>query len=197
MADIKDIIAKNLIELRKKNNLTQIGLAEKLNYSDNAISRWERGEVTPSIETLVQISEVFNVPLNSLLEDNAKQVSKARDKKEIINKLAIILLFVSLVWFIAVIGFIYGKLIFNLNLWTIFAWAVPASCLVMYPFNSYWGKYVYRFVILSVLVWTLLACVYLQFLQYNLWLIFFIGIPIQVALGIWAFIKPKNIKKYL
>ena len=85
MAEIKDIIAKNLIELRKKNNLTQIELAEKLNYSDNAISRWERGEVTPSIETLVHISEIFNVPINSLLEDNAKQVAKARDKKEIIN----------------------------------------------------------------------------------------------------------------
>lgn len=192
MADIKDIIANNIINLRKKNNMTQNELAEKLNYSDNAISRWERGEVTPNIETLIHISEVFNVPLNSLLEDNATKVATAQDKKEIINKLAIILLFVSLVWFIAVIGFTYGKLIFGLNLWTIFAWAIPASCLVMYPFNSYWGKYIYRFVILSVFVWTLLACVYLQWLQYNLWLIFFIGIPIQVALSIWSFIKPKK-----
>ena len=187
--------ANNIINLRKKNKLTQIELAEKLNYSDNAISRWERAEVTPNIETLVQISEIFNVPLNSLLEDNAVKVSSAKDKKEIINKLAITLLFVSLVWFIAVIGFIYGKLIFGLNLWTIFAWAIPASCLVMYPFNSYWGKYVYRFVILSVFVWTFLASIYLQCLQYNIWLIFFIGIPLQVALGIWAFIKPKNINK--
>lgn len=195
MADIKQIIANNIINLRKKNNLTQIELAEKLNYSDNAVSRWERAEVTPNIETLVQISEVFNVPLNSLLEDNAVKVSIVKDKKEIINKLAIILLFVSLVWFVAVIGYIYGNLIFGLNLWTIFAWAVPASCLVMYPFNSYWGKYVYRFVILSVFVWTLLACIYLQCLEYNIWLIFIIGIPIQVALGIWAFIKPKNINK--
>ena len=195
MADIKQIIANNIINLRKKNNLTQIELAEKLNYSDNAISRWERAEVTPNIETLVQISEVFNVPLNSLLEDNAVKASNIKDKREIINKLAITLLFVSLVWFIAVIAYIYGNLIFGLNLWTIFAWSVPASCLVMYPFNSYWGKYVYRFVILSVFVWTLLACIYLQCLQYNIWLIFIIGIPLQVALGIWAFIKPKNIQK--
>lgn len=192
MADIKEIIAKNIISLRKKHNMTQIELAEKLNYSDNAVSRWERAEVTPSIETLVQMSEVFNVPLNSILEDNVVEVITKRDRKETFNKLAVILLFVSLVWFISVIAFVYGKLIFNVNLWTIFAWSVPASCLVMYPFNSYWGKYIYKFVILSVFVWALLTCIYLQFLQYNLWLIFFIGIPIQSALGIWAFIKPKK-----
>jgi len=195
MADIKEIIANNIISLRKKHNMTQIELAEKLNYSDNAISRWERAEVTPSIETLVHMSEVFGVPLNSIIEDNAVETATKRDRKETINKLAVILLFVSLVWFVAVIAFVYGKLIFNLNLWTIFVWAIPASCLVMYPFNSYWGKYIYKFVILSVFVWSLLGCIYLQLLQYNLWLIFFTGIPIQVALGIWAFIKPKNIKK--
>ena len=195
MTDIKEIIAKNIINLRKKNNLTQNELAEKLNYSDNAISRWERAEVTPNIETLIQISEVFNVPLNSLLEENVVKAVSDRDKKEIINKLAVTLLFVSLVWFIAVIGYIYGNLIFGLNLWTIFAWSIPASCLVMYPFNSYWGKYIYKFIILSVFIWTLLACIYLQFLTYNIWLIFFIGLPIQLALCIWAFIKPKNIQK--
>lgn len=194
MSDIKEIIAKNIINLRKKNNLTQGELAEKLNYSDNAVSRWERAEVTPSIETLVQMSEVFNVPLQSLIEEDAVKTSTAHDKKEKINKLAVILLFVSLVWLIATIVFVYGKLIFKLNLWTSFVWAIPLSTLVMYPFNEYWGKYVYKFVILSVFVWTLLGSIYLQLIQYNLWLIFFTGIPIQVALGIWAFIKPRNTK---
>lgn len=195
MSNIKDIIAKNIINLRKKNNLTQTELANKLNYSDNAISRWERGEVTPSIETLVHLSEVFNVPLQNLIEDDAVKTSTVRDKKEKVNKLAVILLFASLVWLIATIVFVYGKLIFNLNLWTVFIWAIPLTTLVMYPFNEYWGKYVYKFVILSVFVWTFLGSIYLQFITYNLWLIFFTGIPIQVALGIWAFIKPKNNKK--
>ena len=63
MADIKQIIAKNIIDLRKKNKMTQNELAEKLNYSDNAVSRWERAEVTPSVETIEQIAEVFNVPI--------------------------------------------------------------------------------------------------------------------------------------
>ena len=195
MSDIKDIVAKNIIDLRKKNGLTQTELAEKLNYSDNAVSRWERGEVTPSIETLDQMSKIFNVPLSSLIEDNAKAISTTRDKKQILNKLAVTLIFFSLVWLIATIVFVYGKILFNTNLWTIFVWAVPASCLVLLPFNEYWGKYIYKFVILSVFEWSVLACIYLQFLQYNMWLTFIIGIPIQVALCIWAFIKPKNLHK--
>ena len=106
MNDIKDIIANNLIKLRKKHKLTQNELAEKLNYSDNAISRWERGEVTPSIETLDQIAKYFDVPLSSLIEDNALGVSEKQDKKILRNKLAIILLFISLVWLVATITFV-------------------------------------------------------------------------------------------
>lgn len=195
MIEINKVIANNLIKLRKKNKLTQNELASKLNYSDNAISRWERAEVTPSIETLDQIAKYFDVPLSSLIEDNAEGVSIAQDKRTLRNKLAIILLFMSLVWLIATITFVYGKVIFNVNLWQVFIWAVPVSCLVLYPFNAYWGRYIWKFVILSVFQWSVLACLYLQLLKYNMWLLFVIGVPIQVALCIWTFLKPKDYKK--
>lgn len=194
MQEIKDIVAKNIIDLRKKNKLTQTELAEKLNYSDNAVSRWERGEVTPSLETLEQMSKVFDVPLSSLIEDNAKGTSIAKDKKQVLNKLAVTLIFFSLVWLIAIVIYVYGKIIFNLNLWTIYVWAIPFSCLVLLPFNEYWGRYIYKFVLFSIFDWSILSAIYLQFLQYNMWLIFIIGVPIQVALCIWAFIKPKNLR---
>ena len=195
MSEINKVIANNLIKLRKKNKLTQNELASKLNYSDNAISRWERAEVTPSIETLDQIAKYFDVPLSSLIEDNAEGVSIAQDKRTLRNKLAIILLFMSLVWLIATITFVYGTVIFNVNLWQVFIWAVPVSCLVLFPFNVYWGRYIWKFVILSVFQWSVLACLYLQLLKYNMWLLFVIGVPIQVALCIWTFLKPKDYKK--
>ena len=72
MKDIKRIIAENLVALRKKNNLTQNELAEKLNYSDNTISRWEHAEITPSIETLEQISILFDVSIESLIKENGE-----------------------------------------------------------------------------------------------------------------------------
>ena len=43
MNDLKLIVAKNITELRKQHGMTQLQLAEKLNYSDKAVSKWERG----------------------------------------------------------------------------------------------------------------------------------------------------------
>lgn len=193
MRDIKDIIANNLSTLRKKNNLTQSQLAEKLNYSDNAVSRWEHGEVTPSIETLEQISEVFNVPLRALIEDNAVKQAEVSDRKQLINTLAIMLISVSLLWLVATIIFVCTKIISGIYFWQIFCWIVPIASLIMYPFHKYWGRHIYKFVIFSITLWSLLACIYIQFHTLNswLWLIFIIGAPIEIALAIWAFIKPK------
>lgn len=194
MSNIKEIIANNITTLRKMHNMTQGELAERLNYSDNAVSRWERGEVTPSIETLEQLSEIFSVPLESLLKENAMETSKKDDKTERIRKLSILLLFVSLVWFIVSVVYVYAKTIMGYNLWTMFVWAFPISCLVLLLFNEAWGKKIWRFVLLSVFTWTLLGSLYLQFLTHNIWLIFITGVPVQVALVIWAFIKPHRSK---
>ena len=194
MADIKEIVAKNIIALRKKHNMTQNELAEKLNYSDNAVSRWERGEVTPSIETLQQISETFSVPLESLFKDNVVVALDNEERTQKISKLSIMLLFVSLVWFIVSVVYVYVETILGINLWQMFIWSIPASCLILLPFNNLWGRHIWKFVILSVFIWTTLASIYLQLIEYNLWLIFITGAPVQVALVIWAFIKPKKNK---
>ncbi len=59
----KDVL-KNI---RIKNNLTQDELAEKLSVTRQAVSRWENEESTPNIETLKQISIVFDISINTLL----------------------------------------------------------------------------------------------------------------------------------
>ena len=192
MKDIKQIIAKNLVDLRKKHGLTQNELAQKLNYSDNAVSRWERGELSPSVEVLQNISEVYGVEVDALLRENITNEIEKDSKTQRINKMATIILIVSIIWCVVALLYVYSYKIFHLNLWRAFCWAVPISCVVLLPFNDYWGKYIYKFVILSVFVWTTLTCIYLQFLVYNLWLIFIVGIPAQIALVIWAFIKPKT-----
>ena len=47
LEELKQIVADNLVFYRKNANMTQLELAEKLNYSDKAISKWERGETLP------------------------------------------------------------------------------------------------------------------------------------------------------
>lgn len=61
--ETKDI----LLELRKKNNLTQDELADKLFVTRQAVSRWEAGETTPNVETLKLLSKLFDVSINTLL----------------------------------------------------------------------------------------------------------------------------------
>ena len=72
MEDLKAIFAENLSALRKKKGWTQLELAERLNYSDKAVSKWERGESLPDVTILKKISQLFEVTVDYLLEaDNA------------------------------------------------------------------------------------------------------------------------------
>ena len=66
---LKVQIGTNISNLRKRQGLTQAGLAEKVNYSDKAVSKWERGESVPDILTLVDLAEVLGVTVDDLLQD--------------------------------------------------------------------------------------------------------------------------------
>ena len=63
-----------LLDLRKKNHLTQDELAEKLFVTRQAVSRWESGETTPNIETLKALSKLFDVSINTLLGSPRKLI---------------------------------------------------------------------------------------------------------------------------
>lgn len=196
MKEIKQIIAENLISLRKKNNLTQNELAEKLNYSDNTISRWERGEITPTIETLEAISKLYNVPIEFLLKENVTKKTSEEEKIVKIKKLTTTLLCVSLVWFVSIITYFYCNVFFGLDLWILFIWSVPLSCLVVVNFARYMDRSrTFSFVFLSLFIWTFILGFYLQFLQYNLYLVFLIGVPAQIALGLWTYLRPSDKSK--
>ena len=70
--DTNQIFAKNIIFLRTKNNMTQLELAEKLNYSDKAVSRWERAEAIPDAKVLIEMSDIFGVSIDNLLKKEIK-----------------------------------------------------------------------------------------------------------------------------
>ena len=64
------MIGEKIKELRIINKMTQKDLAERLYVTAQAVSRWENGEVEPSISTLVEISKIFNVSVDELLNVN-------------------------------------------------------------------------------------------------------------------------------
>ena len=192
MKEIKDVIAQNLIDLRKSRNLTQNDLAEKLNYSDNTISRWEHGEITPSIEMLDKIAKLFDVPIESLIKENVLQNSKKENKKFILNQIASTLLCICMVWFIAAVCYFYIETFQEKSLWIIFVWTVPISFLILVLFSLKLKNRILIFIFSTLLIWTFIASLYLHFLKYNLYLLFIIGIPAQASLSIWTFVKKRG-----
>ncbi len=195
MNELKQIIADNLIFLRKKNNLTQLELAERINYSDNAISRWERGEVTPGIEILQLLANFYNLTVEDLLNPALiKNVEKDNSALKI-TKVLTLIFSISIVWCVLIVMFIYLQMFAETTAWILFVLGVPISCLVSLYFNKNWGSRVMQIVLTSVFSWSLLACVYLYFLDLNLWLIFLLGIPVQSALITGYFIKSSHTRK--
>ena len=196
MRDVRQIIAENLIELRKVNKLTQLELAEKLNYSDKAISKWERGESLPDVEILCQIADLYGVSLDYLVtKDHAEEAIEYKISKERanINKTIITWLSVFSAVLLVVLSFILVYTISKNVLWILFVWMVPLCSTIMLIFNCIWGKRKYRYYILSVLMWSLLTGFALQFMQYNIWLIYCLGIPGQII--IFLISRLGNIKR--
>ena len=183
MEDLKRIIAENLIDLRKANKLTQLELAEKLNYSDKAISKWERGESLPDIAILKRLADMYNVGIDYIVTEHSEE-DKSRykiPKPELNNKLIITLLACISIWILAAILYVNFKIMFDVYYWRVWIWALPVSSVVLIVFSSIWGKKWHIIVSVSLLIWTTLLGVYLQLLQYNLWSLFLLGIPAQLA----------------
>ncbi len=185
MDNLNFIIAKNLTDLRKKNKLTQLELANLLNYSDKAVSKWENGESLPGIEVLHRISQIYNVSLDYIIgEKNEKPEIKpnaeVKRKRFLITMLSILV-----VWFAALLFYTAFDIFSDLKIWILFCWAVPASIIVGIVFDAIWNKHKLLLWLVSGLIWSFLICLSLQFFNYNIWQILFMGIPLQIAAIIW------------
>lgn len=113
---IGNFIAKE----RQKLNLTQKELANKLNVTSQAISKWERGKGLPDIELLKELSNIFNVNINDILEGKSKPSNK---KISIIIFSILLLLSLTFIYFLETnknnSTFIFQKIASDNNLFTI------------------------------------------------------------------------------
>lgn len=191
MENIRETIGENLAELRKKKGLTQYELAEKFNYSDKAISKWENGSTLPDIETLYQLCEFYDVSLDYLThKENKEQYVKDSNKVLFKNRIAISCLLVSIVWMVATIIFVY-TLMENQSsaYWVAFVWACPISCLLLMWLNKiYFKNRTLFFYVSSIFAWSVLASLFCQFIRYIPWPLFIVGIPMQISLILWYYI---------
>ena len=196
MENVKEIIAKNLTELRKANKLTQSALAEKLNYSDKAISRWEHAETLPDIETLCRICDIYGVSFEYLLKKESGDVPYAKEKESnFIRHLIICLISICTVWLVATLFFSSVGTLFGVYVWQFFIWAIPESVYVVLVCNKIWWKNKLCSIITSSLAtWTMMLAIYLQTIEYNIWLLFIVGIPIQAIILLAKTMPKKKIR---
>ena len=194
-------IGSNIANYRKGAGLTQAGLAEKLNYSDKAVSKWERGESMPDVTTLVQLAEQFGVTVNDLLVDpdalpgnpgtlekamtqvSEKALKRKADKNIILGLSSILVWFVALLLYVLLSSFEIGE---KWN-WVFFFYAIPANCIVLLSLRSAWHDFRWNKMLISGIVWGSLLSIYITatFWNFNLWKIFLLGILGQVAIFLW------------
>ena len=211
---LKYQIGRNIASYRKRAGLTQAGLAERLNYSDKAISKWERGESAPDVLTLVQLSEQFGISVNDLLVDpdalpeetGAVQqameqvVEKALKRKA--DKGTILSLSSILVWFVALFAYVMLSC-FELTeawSWIFFIYAIPANAIVLLSLRSAWHDFRWNQILISIIMWGSILSVYvslLVFMNWNIWRMFLLGIPGQAAVLLWFRLFRKSKKEEL
>lgn len=186
--DIKENLAENLIRYRKSANLTQAELAEKLNYSDKAVSKWERGESFPDLYVLKQLADFYEVTIDLLIDTPKEPEKPKRELKLNVKRAAISLCSIGLIWLVATICFAFINIIFPSieNTWLFFIFAIPATCIMIIILGACWKKQAVVYIFVSLLIWTLTLAIFLLLnivltpVPLSLWMMFLICIPLQI-----------------
>lgn len=170
--------------------MTQMELAKKLNYSDKAVSKWERGESLPDISVLLEIADLFDITLDDLVRvegtgKGRKQPKYNRNILSFIIEASVVAL--SVIAFVVTYLFL-GKVTFQ---WLYFVFTVPVVVLLRLIFNSIWLNPRHNYFIVSVLVWSVLAAVHISLWYFGIRVpvIYLLGIPAQVIIILCAFLR--------
>ena len=172
MEDLKPIIAQNIAVLRQAAGMTQMELAEALNYSDKAVSKWERGESVPDISVLKQVADLFGVTVDRLIasgEPVQPPVRKSRIRPETTRLITAI----SLLGMAA----LAVLLMMIFRHWLVFAWTLPAAAVLWLVLNTIWFDRRRNYLIVSCIMWTVLGglCLTFQTAGMPLWELMALG----------------------
>ena len=197
--NLEQIVADNLVYYRKAAGLTQLEVAEKFNYSDKSISKWERAEGLPDILVLKALADFYDIRVDDFFREEKAKIKMTRKSR----RWFIFGLSETLVWL--VFGVFFS--VFSIALPNVFAWwllfvyAAAASAILAVVWAGIYHKRLYQLIATSCIVWFTIASIYLTALMVtlpnpnpNLWLLFLIGVPLEILAVLWYFLR-KNLKK--
>ena len=186
MENLNLIVSKNLVKFRTNAGYTQLELAQKLNYSDKSISKWERGESLPDLAVLTKLSQIYNVNLDAFVNEQTSSIHKisASNSK---TKFLISAVSVLLVWFIASICFAIFYVIPATKsfAWLCFIYAIPLASIVATVFSGLWGNKYTNIICTSFILWGLILAITLTFLVQDIWVLCVIGAFFEILIILW------------
>ena len=202
MDDLKDKIAKNLVHLRTQAKLTQVQLAEMLNYSDKAVSKWERGEAIPDLRVLVQLASIYNVSLDDIVRADAAQKRLLPKLTIRAKRVLICVLLAVLVWFVATAVFAIFYLIdyTQKEAYLVFAVAPFVMSVVLLAFSVKWGTRTTTAIATSLLLWTavLLCHIFVdKYAKYDkIFILYVVAGVFEILIILWFVLRYITRKKH-
>ena len=194
---LKNIVANNIANFRKTHGLTQAELAEKLNYSDKSISKWERAEGFPDIFTLKELADFFGVKVGDFFLEKPTIKRHRQIKKEILLPL----LSIGIAWLIAAILFAVLVIFFYHKVphsWLVFIYTIVVSGIILTVFEAIHKHKLAVLLGETIIIWGVALTIFLTAICFantnGVWLVFVVCGVVQV-LAILFFLL-RNDKNY-
>jgi hypothetical protein len=148
---------------------------------------------------LQQLAEMYGVTVNDFLCRHEEPPAPPK-RKDNVNRWIIMLLAAGLCWLVAVVVYVFLGLfkVSSEYTWLSFIFAIPVMFIVLVVLACVWKFYILRIVSASAIVWSGLLAMYLVLrlvLREEAYLIFFIGIPLQVLIIFWFGLRHRVRKK--
>lgn len=186
---LRKTIGKNIALYRKAHKDTQASLGEKLNYTDKAVSKWERGESIPDVYVLSCIAELYGVSVGNLIGESKPQLQTSPHLH-----LYIYLLSAALVYVIATVLIVTFE-IFNVpfNTWLFFLYGSTIVALLGVIFTMLWWNLWWQLGAWSALIWLSGLTVFLTVPGILVAKVFLICAALQAVVIIWTFYRRSRI----
>ena len=197
-AKLRSTIAKRLTEYRKLHGFTQVEVAEKLNYTDKSVSKWERGDGVPDIFVLSTLAELYSVTVNDLISEGSEPEKMLAQKRQLdsYSKLLITCLSVGLAWLLAIIVFFTLKQVVPTSpwVWRVYVCALPVSAIVAVVFSCIWYNIWVQFACISGLIWSVAVTIHLCLMTDNILWIYLVAAMVWLLMLLWTLLRRQNYK---
>ena len=194
----QELLAKNLAYYRKASGLTQLELAEKFNYSDKSVSKWERGEGFPDVFVLKSLADFYGITIDDFYLEEKKKISS--QNHSLTKQVYIKLLSVGIGWLVVLMTFIGLTFLppeAKYQNWLTFVYGSLITGIILLVWDYIYHHRLLRVIDTSIIIWTGIASVYLTLLvilNLNQPLLFVIGVPLEILEILW-FLFRRNKKK--